>query len=70
MSTVEILGVDRWKKKITIRKPPNSMREIMDALIDYWKENEMDYPISEVMRFERPQHLFYTVHWIEGARPG
>lgn len=41
------------------------MREVMDALVDYWKENEVDYPISEVIRFEKPQHLFYAVNWLE-----
>ena len=63
--TVEIMSVDRWRRKIVLRRRPQSMREVMDALVDYWKENEVDYPISEVIRFERPQHLFYAVDWLE-----
>lgn len=63
--TVEILGVDRWKRKITVRERPNSMREIVAALKVYWVVNEVGFPLAEVVRTERPAHLFYTVHWIE-----
>ena len=63
--TIEIVSVDRWKREIVLRRRPQSMREVMDALVQYWKDNEMDYPIAEVIRFERPQHLFYAIHWLE-----
>jgi hypothetical protein len=65
MSLVEIVSVDRWKRTVTLRRRPQSMREVMDALVAHWKEHEVDYPISEVIRFERPQHLFYAVNWLE-----
>lgn len=65
MSTVEIMSVNRWKRKIIVRKQPNSVREIIEALREYWHDNEVDFPLSEVARTEKPAHLFYSVHWIE-----
>ena len=38
---IEILSIDRWKRKIVIRKPPQSMRALITALRLHWIENEM-----------------------------
>lgn len=49
-----------------MRHMPQSERALMDAICQYWKDNELPFSITEVLRYEKPQKLFYAVYWIEG----
>lgn len=64
-SEVEIISVSRDTRTVVIRKCPRSMQQVLDALCEHWKENEMPWSITEVLRYAPPQKLFYSVEWIE-----
>jgi hypothetical protein len=66
MSTVEIIMVSQAERTVTVRKMPQSQREVIDALLQYWTDNEVPFSITEVLRYEKPQRLFYAVLWLEG----
>lgn len=63
---VEVLAVSQEKRTVTVRHMPQSERALMDAICQYWKDNELPFSITEVLRYEKPQKLFYAVYWIEG----
>lgn len=66
MSKVEIISVSEEARLITVRYMPQSQRELVDALCDYWRDNEVDFSITEVLRYEKPQRIFFAVRWMEG----
>ena len=63
---VEILSVDGIERLIIVRRMPNSQKALIDALCKYWRDNEVEWSITEVLRYEKPAHVFYKVMWIEG----
>ena len=63
---VEILSVSRDTRTIHVRKRPQSSRELVEALLEYWKEHEMPWSITEVLRYSNPQKIYYNVLWVEG----
>jgi hypothetical protein len=64
MDDVEIVSINRDLRMIVIRKRPRSMQQVLDALCEYWRENEMPWSITEVMRYAPPQKIFYQVEWL------
>jgi len=36
----------------------------VEALLQYWKEREMPWDITEVLRFKDPQKIYYSVNWV------
>lgn len=65
-ATVEIIAVDRRERTILVRHIPTSQRALIDALCEHWKHHEVDWSITEVLRYEKPAHVFYRVMWLEG----
>lgn len=65
---VEILQVNQDARLITVRHMPQSQRELILAICAYWHDHEMPWCITEVLRFEKPQRIFYSVLWLEGER--
>jgi len=63
---VEVLGVNREMRTIMVRRMPNSQKALIDAVCMYWRDNEIEWSITEVLRYEKPAHLFYAVKWLEG----
>jgi hypothetical protein len=63
---VVVVLVNRASRIVYVEKMPHSQKALIDALCEYWKENEMDYSITEVLRYEKPAHVFYAVQWLEG----
>lgn len=63
---VEIVGVDRETRTIIVRRMPHSQKALIDAICDYWRDHEIDWSITEVLRFEKPAHVFFAVQWMEG----
>ena len=63
---VEIVAVDRDERTIMVRRMPNSQKKLIEALCDHWREHEVEWSITEVLRYEKPAHVFYKVMWIEG----
>lgn len=45
---------------------PHSQKALIDAICDYWRDHEIDWSITEVLRFEKPAHVFFAVQWMEG----
>lgn len=68
MNEVEILWISRSERMITVRYMPQSERALIDALLKYWKEREMPWSITEVLRFDKPQRIFYSVLWTSGEK--
>lgn len=64
--SVEVLIVDRGSRIVYVRKMPHSQKALIDALCEYWKEHEIEWSITEVLRYEKPAHVFYAVQWMEG----
>ena len=65
-TTVEIIAVDRGERTVYVRKMPTSQKALIVALCEFWRDNEIDWSITEVLRFEKPAHVFYRVNWLEG----
>jgi hypothetical protein len=63
---VEVLGVNRETRTVLVRRMPNTQKALIDAICDYWLQNEIEWSITEVLRYEKPAHLFFAVKWIEG----
>lgn len=66
--TVEIIFVSQPERMITVRHMPKSQRELILAICAYWHDKEMPFCITEVLRFEKPQKIFYSVIWLEGEK--
>ena len=66
MSTVEVTLVSQTDRVVYVRKMPQSQRELIDALLLYWTDREVPFSITEVLRYEKPQRIFYAVQWLEG----
>jgi hypothetical protein len=64
--SVKILWISQDTRTITLLHCPQSQRELIDAICAYWKEHELPWSITEVLRFPKPQRVFYSVHWTEG----
>ena len=65
---VEILSIDREQRMITVRFMPKSQRELIEAICAYWQKKELPFSIGEVLRFEKPQRIFYSTVWTEGEK--
>lgn len=65
-ATVEIIAVDREERTIMVRRMPTSQKALIDALCDFWRDHEIEWSITEVLRYEKPAHVFYRVMWMEG----
>jgi hypothetical protein len=65
---VEIIAVEKDKRLVIVKHMPKSQRELIDALCIYWTVNEIHFSITEVLRYEKPQRVFYSVLWEEGER--
>jgi hypothetical protein len=63
---VQVVLVNREARIVYVEKMPTSQKALITALCEYWKENEMDWSITEVLRFEKPAHVFFAVQWLEG----
>lgn len=63
---VEVITVSRKMRTVLVRRMPNSQKALIEAICDYWRENEIEWSITEVLRYEKPAHLFYAVKWTEG----
>ena len=61
---VEIISVSRDTRTIVIRERPRSSKQLVEALLQYWKEREMPWDITEVLRFKDPQKIYYSVNWV------
>lgn len=62
---VVILWISRDTRTIKVQRRPRSMMQMCDAICQYWKEHELPWSITEVIRYAPPQKIFYHVHWIE-----
>lgn len=65
-ATVEIIAVDRRERTVMVRYMPTSQKALIEALCEFWKEHEIEWSITEVLRYEKPAHVFYRVMWMEG----
>lgn len=65
-ATVEIIAVDREERTIMVRRMPTSQKALINALCDFWRDHEIEWSITEVLRYEKPAHVFYRVMWMEG----
>lgn len=63
---MNVISVDREAKLVTVEHMPQSQRELIDELCIFWTIKEMPFPITEVLRYERPQRVFYAVKWLDG----
>jgi hypothetical protein len=52
-------------RKIMVNRMPHSQSELIEAICEYWKENEVPHSITEVLRYEKPQHVFWAVKWMD-----
>jgi hypothetical protein len=59
----EIVRIDRDRREIWLDSRPSSKREVMSLLLQYWRDEEVDFAIMEVMDF--PKRVFWDVHWQE-----
>lgn len=64
--TVDVIAVDRTERTIMVRRMPNSQKALIEALCEFWRDNEIEWSITEVLRYEKPAHVFYRVMWMEG----
>ena len=63
---VDVIAVDRTERTIMVRRMPNSQKALIEALCEFWRDNEIEWSITEVLRYEKPAHVFYRVMWMEG----
>lgn len=63
---VEIIAIEQHTRQIIVRHMPQSERKLIDAICQYWKDNELPWSITEVLRYERPQQVYYSVRWLQG----
>lgn len=66
--TVEVIRVSQEARTVVVRQMPQSQRELIDAVLQFFTDNELSFSVTEVLRYERPQHMFYAVRWVEGAK--
>lgn len=62
--SVEVLSVTQETRLIVIDRMPQSQRELIDALLRYWTVNEVEFSITEVLRYEKPQQIFFSTIWL------
>ena len=62
--TIEVIRISQEARTVVVRQMPQSQRELIDAVLQSFTDNS----VTEVLRYEKPQHMFYAVRWIEGAR--
>lgn len=60
---MKVVEVKPHIRTIVISSRPTSMQKTIDVITEFWRSNEIDIPLNEVLRTEKPQKIFWNIRW-------